>query len=44
MVVVDAIDERASSFYAAHGFIQLPDSPRLILPMHTIAKLVGGRT
>lgn len=44
VVVVDAIDERASSFYAAHGFIRLPDSPRLILPMYTIAKLIGGRT
>jgi predicted GNAT family N-acyltransferase len=40
MVVVDAIDERAASFYAAHGFIQLADSMRLILPMRTIAALI----
>jgi predicted GNAT family N-acyltransferase len=36
MVVVDALDERAARFYAAHGFIQLPESKRLILPMQTI--------
>ena len=36
MVVVDALDERAATFYAAHGFIQLPESKRLILPMKTI--------
>ncbi len=40
MVVVDAIDERAAKFYAAHGFIQLPESMRLILPMVSIAALV----
>ncbi len=39
MVVVDALDERAARFYAAHGFIQLPESMRLILPMQTIAAL-----
>jgi GNAT superfamily N-acetyltransferase len=39
MVVVDALDKRAARFYAAHGFIQLPDSMRLILPMQTIAAL-----
>ena len=40
MVVVDAIDERAARFYAAHGFIQLPESMRLVLPMRTIAALI----
>lgn len=40
MVVVDALDERAARFYAAHGFIQLPESMRLILPMQTIAVLL----
>ena len=40
MVVVDAIDDRAAGFYRAHGFIQLQDSARLILPMRTIAALV----
>jgi len=39
MVVVDALDERAAGFYAAHGFIRLPESMRLILPMQTIAAL-----
>jgi predicted GNAT family N-acyltransferase len=41
MVVVDAIDERAARFYAAHGFIQLPESMRLVLPMRTIAAMIG---
>jgi GNAT superfamily N-acetyltransferase len=39
MVVVDAIDDRAVRFYQAHGFIELPESMRLILPMRTIAQL-----
>ncbi|HEY0308126.1 MAG TPA: GNAT family N-acetyltransferase [Acidobacteriaceae bacterium] len=39
MVVVDAIDDRAVRFYQAHGFIKLPESMRLILPMRTIAEL-----
>jgi hypothetical protein len=33
MVVVDALDEAAVGFYAAHGFVRLPDSPRLVMPM-----------
>lgn len=39
MVVVDAIDERAAGFYEAHGFTRLPEAPRLIMPMRSIAKL-----
>jgi len=39
MVVVDALNEQAARFYARHGFIQLPESMRLILPMQTIAAL-----
>lgn len=39
MVLVDAIDERAISFYQAHGFLRLPESMRLILPMRTIAEI-----
>jgi len=39
MVVVDAIDERAVRFYLAHGFIKLPESMRLVLPIRTIAEL-----
>jgi GNAT superfamily N-acetyltransferase len=42
MIVVDAIDERAAGFYQGHGFIQLPESTRLVLPMQTIEKLVHG--
>jgi predicted GNAT family N-acyltransferase len=39
-VVVDAIDARAAKFYAAHGFIALAESMRLMLPMRTIAALI----
>src|SRR6266851_2277132 len=38
MVIVDVLDEPAAGFYAAHGFMQLPDSLRLVLPM----RLAGG--
>jgi predicted GNAT family N-acyltransferase len=33
MVIVDALDETAAGFYAAHGFVRLPDSLRLVMPM-----------
>ena len=39
MVVVDALDERAADFYSAHGFIRLPESLRLVLPMRAVARL-----
>jgi GNAT superfamily N-acetyltransferase len=42
MIVVDALDDRASRFYAVHGFTQLADSMRLILPMQTVADAIGG--
>lgn len=38
-VVVDPIDEAAISFYAAYGFVLLPDRNRLFIPMTTIGKL-----
>lgn len=40
MLVVDAISEHAAAFYQAHGFVRLPDSLRLILPMQTIRRLL----
>jgi GNAT superfamily N-acetyltransferase len=40
MLVVDAINERAAAFYEGNGFVRLPDSLRLVLPMHTIQRLV----
>lgn len=43
MIVVDALDEAASDFYAAHGFIRLPESLRLVLPMQTIERLAVAR-
>jgi predicted N-acetyltransferase YhbS len=42
MVVVDALDEGAARFYAAHGFVRLPESPRLVLPMQTIGTLFAA--
>ena len=40
MLVVDAIEERAATFYEANGFVRLPDSPRLILPISAISALL----
>ncbi len=41
MLVVDALDEAAAGFYAAHGFIRLPDSRRLVLPMVRAGDIVA---
>ena len=41
MMVVDAINERAASFYVAHGFVRLPESLRVVLPMEVVKRLVG---
>ena len=40
MLVVDAINERAAAFYEGNGFVHLPDSMRLVLPMHVIEKML----
>ena len=40
MLVVDAMNERAAAFYEGNGFVRLPDSMRLVLPMHAIARMV----
>ncbi len=40
MLVVDAISERAAAFYEGNGFVRLPDSLRLVLPMHAIQRLL----
>ena len=41
MVVVDAIDEHAAAFYAAHGFARLPESLRLVMATRTIERLIS---
>ncbi len=41
MLVVDAISEQAAAFYEANGFVRLPDSLRLVLPMSAIEKLIA---
>lgn len=38
-VVVDPIDEDAERFYDKYGFIKLPDSGKMFLPMNTIKRL-----
>jgi hypothetical protein len=40
ILVVDAISEQAAAFYEAHGFVRLPESLRLVLPMPAIEKLL----
>jgi GNAT superfamily N-acetyltransferase len=40
MLVVDAINASAASFYEANGFVRLPESLRLVLPMATVGKLI----
>lgn len=42
MVIVDALDEGSADFYASYGFIRLPNSARLIIPMRSIAALISG--
>lgn len=45
MVVVDAQDEAARSFYLRYGFVPLESQPnRLLYPMKTIEKLFGSST
>lgn len=38
-VIVDPIDEKAQGFYAKYGFILLPTSGKMFLPMKTIKDL-----
>lgn len=38
-VVVDSIDQSAIEFYSEYGFILLPDSGKMFLPMKTIKSL-----
>jgi GNAT superfamily N-acetyltransferase len=42
VVVVDAIDDTAASFYQAHDFRPSPDNPnRLVLKLSTVARALG---
>ena len=38
-VVVDPLDSEAEDFYSKYGFIKLPDSGKMFLPMKTIEQL-----
>jgi GNAT superfamily N-acetyltransferase len=38
-VIVDPLDDEAEKFYAKYGFIKLPDSGKMFLPMKTIKML-----
>ncbi len=42
MVVVDALDDGAAAFYAAHGFVRLPESRHLVLPMRLVERMVAS--
>jgi predicted GNAT family N-acyltransferase len=39
-VIVDPIDENAQNFYSKYGFILLPSSGKMFLPMKTIKDLI----
>lgn len=41
MLVVDALHERAAAFYESFGFLPLPESLRLELPMRSIEALLA---
>ena len=41
-VVVDSLDKDAEKFYLKYGFIKLPDSKKMFLPMKTINELFKG--
>jgi len=41
-VIVDPLDNDAVRFYGKYGFISLPDSAKMFLPMSTIARLFPG--
>lgn len=36
MILVDALDEGAAGYYAAHGFVRLPESMRLVMAMRAV--------
>lgn len=41
MAIVDALDAAAAGFYAVHGFVRLPDSLRLVMPMRQAGRGSG---
>lgn len=44
LIVVDAIDDAAARFYAAHDFEPMPNDPRrLVMKISTAAKAIGLR-
>ncbi len=38
-IIVDPLDRNAEFFYSKYGFIKLPDSAKMFLPMATVAQL-----
>jgi len=38
-IIVDPIDDSAAKFYRKFGFIELPDSGKMFLPMDTVSEL-----
>lgn len=41
-VIVDPLDDHAERFYSKFGFIKLPDSRKMFLPLKTIKELFEG--
>jgi hypothetical protein len=39
-VVTEPINKKATIFYSRYGFIDLPDSNKMFIPMNVIAKLI----
>jgi predicted GNAT family N-acyltransferase len=39
-VVVDPINDNAVNFYSRYGFVHLPDSKKMFLPIHVISKII----
>lgn len=40
-IIIDPIDEKAQNFYSRYGFILLPTSKKMFLPMKTIKELLS---
>lgn len=42
MVVVEALEDGAAAFHSAHGFVRLPETLRLVLPMRLVERMVAS--
>jgi hypothetical protein len=42
-IIVDPLDKEAQKFYKKYGFIDLPDSGKMFLPMKTVNQLFADK-